>query len=129
MILVLTFPRGSTPHAMATPPPAPDLFSSPEPKNAMAPFHGPISRVIVNPSGLCRRYTATAEGSNFSRHASFGNHPVLGRGMMPHATKQGIAATAWEGTAPKPVQVNARVQRNSGEAHFMGVSGALKSGE
>jgi hypothetical protein len=33
-------------------------------------------------------------------------------------TSLGIAATVEEGTAPKPVQVKARVQRNSGEAYF-----------
>ena len=46
--------------------------------------------------------------------------------MVP--TSQGIAATVEEGTAPKPVQVIARVQRYSGDARLMSVSGATNPG-
>jgi hypothetical protein len=46
--------------------------------------------------------------------------------MVP--TSIGIAATVEEGTAPKPVQVIARVQRYSGDARLMSVSGAENPG-
>jgi hypothetical protein len=101
------FPRGQTPQTMAPPsknPSPANIGSSPM---AMVPFGCPRYRGIVNPSGLCISGLASAEGLNFSRSTS---------DASPRDNRR-IAATVEEGTALKPVQVNARVQRNSGEAH------------